>query len=421
MRETVTRRELIRSAAAASAAAAVVADAGCAGTQLGATGAFGLGGEQAHALDASLDPDAADAVLASLDARLAWIDEQALPDDVVPMSRLPHDAERARCERLVHKAARSLYATGRFIDLPDELKAHPEVQARLRSLRGDMDEAVLGMTDVLERLTPDDHKRVQRCLRDDGAFAERLASYLERPAAEDGIPFKRRFGMRATLLQLSGRMAAQSPALVTEPMVRKVRKIQARPRPEAEQLRQLAARMGQDAFWAHQEKMAALHAAWARKLGRPTGMLAALAQAEGPDGVMPGSALRPGDAATVPANEPAGAAPPTTPAPVTQPAPPQAAPAPAPSPATLGEVPPELPPREDPDQPGEGTISTGATIMGFGAGSVVLGLGFWGLASATGAEALLYAGVFFGVTLGPILLVVGLVVLLVGLVIKAAA
>jgi hypothetical protein len=59
--------------------------------------------------------------------------------------------------------------------------------------------------------------------------------------------------------------------------------------------------------------------------------------------------------------------------------------------------------------------------MGFGAGSVVLGLGFWGLMAATGVEGLLYPALFFGVTLGPILLLVGLVVLIVGLIIKASA
>jgi hypothetical protein len=406
MREAVTRRELFKSAAVVGAAGVVAAETGCAATPLPA---LEPGADPAD----HLDPRAADAVLASLDARLSWIDAQELPDDVVPVSRLPHDAERERCRELVRTAARSLYATGRFIDLPDELKAHPDVQAKLRSLHGDMDAAVLGMTEVLERMTPDDHRRVQRCLRDDPGFAERLAVYLERPASEDGIPFKRRFGMRATMLQLGSRMAAQSPALVTEPIVKKVRRIQARPRAEGEQLRLLAARMGQEAFWAHQEKMARLHAAWVERLGRTSPALLAVAQAEGPDGVLPGNALRSGDSATVPADAPAGTAPPP-PAPVTQPAPP------APAPVAASEL--EAPREQDAEEaPGEGTISTGATIMGFGAGSVVLGLGFWGLAAATGADALLYPALFFGVTLGPILLVVGLVTLLVGLIIKASA
>ena len=216
-------------------------------------------------------------------------------------------------------------------------------------------------------------------------------------------------------------MAAQSPALVTEPIVRKVRKVQARSRPEAEQLRMLAARMGQEAFWAHQEKMVALHAAWAERLGRPTAMLAMAAQAEGPDGVLPGNALRPGSTATVPATQDAagGAAPATVPA-STQPAPTSG------PPQVVGDAepppePPEAPEEPETGKPGDGTISTGATIMGFGAGSVVLGLGFWGLAEATGAQALIYPALFFGVTLGPILLVVGLVVLLIGLAIKASA
>ena len=185
MRDTVTRRELLRSAAKSAAvvgAAGVAAvDAGCAGSQLGLAGSASV---QPGALAASLDPAAADAVLRSLDARLSWIDEQDFPDDVAPISRLPQGGERERCRELVRKTARSLYATGRFVDLPDELKAHPDVQAKLRSLHGDMDAAVLGMTEVLERMSPEDHREAQRCLREDPGFAERLAGYLERHARD---------------------------------------------------------------------------------------------------------------------------------------------------------------------------------------------------------------------------------------------
>ena len=115
-------------------------------------------------------------------------------------------------------------------------------------------------------MTPEDHRQLQRQLRSDRGFAERLARYVEQPANEDGIPFRRRFGVRSGILQISQRMAAQSPALVTDPLIKKVRRIQAGPRSTSEQARLLAARMGQEAFWAHQEKMALLHEAWLTRI-----------------------------------------------------------------------------------------------------------------------------------------------------------
>src|SRR5262245_31470168 len=144
----IQRRELLKSAAVIGGAGVVAAQAGCA--PLASSPAAHM---DVSALADSLDPAAVDAVLERRDRRLAWVDAQDLPEGVLPLSKFEpgpqFDTERARCRTLVRKAARALYATGRFIDMPDEMKAHPGVQAKQQSLHKDMNDAVFGMTAVL--------------------------------------------------------------------------------------------------------------------------------------------------------------------------------------------------------------------------------------------------------------------------------
>ena len=128
---------------------------------------------------------------------------------------MPHgpeaDAELASTGTLVRQSIRSLYLTGRFLDLPDTMKVHPGMQARLRAIQPEMDDAVLGMTARLERMTAEDHRSVQAHLQKDDLFGERLARVLEKTASDDGLSFQRTFGVRSATLELSRRMAAQSP------------------------------------------------------------------------------------------------------------------------------------------------------------------------------------------------------------------
>jgi hypothetical protein len=69
--------------------------------------------------------------------------------------------------------------------------------------------------------------------------------------------------------------------------------------------------------------------------------------------------------------------------------------------------------------PGSRTIGTGGIVMGFGLGSVVVGLIFAGLSSATSTPGLIIPALVFGATIGPILLVVGLIIVIVGLSMRA--
>jgi hypothetical protein len=378
--DPMERRELLKLAAAAYL---VGAEPGCASPPRSAPATAASVTDVA----AQLDPAAADALLAKIDARMEWIRSASLPDDVLPLSRMSRgadaDAELASTGTLVRKSIRSLYLTGRFLDLPDTMKVHPGMQARLRAIQPEMDDAVLGMTARLERMTADDHRRVQTHLQGDDLFGERLARALEKTASDDGLSFERTFGVRSATLELSQRMAAQSPSLVLDPLVHKVRRIQAHPRSDAEQTRRLAARVGEEAFWAHQERIALLRDAWTTRLGSASALATNGYVWPSPTPpVATAHAIDPGDY-----NE---AFPPGS-----------------------------QPPPHRTSTPGQRTMGTGGVIMGFGLGSVAVGLILGGIAAATSASGFVIPALILGVTIGPILLVAGLIVVIVGAVMKA--
>jgi hypothetical protein len=389
------RRDLLKLAAGAAAGAAVAGiESGCATTPPARPAAPPAVADVA----ARLDPAAADAMLAHIDRRLAWIHEASLPEDVLPLSRVPRGAafdERVSADgALIKKSIRSLYLTGRFLDMPDEMKVHPGVQSRVQAMQSDMDDAVLGMTSRLERMTADDHRKLQAYLQKDEKFGERLASVIERPAKEDGLSFQRTFGVRSSILELTRRMGAQSPSLVTDPLVSKVRRIEASPRSDAEEARRMAARVGENAFWAHQERLAVLHQAWAMRLGKARA-LASNDVAIGAADTAPSAS----DSA-LPPPAPSASASPIAPSP---PASPASGPPAAPHPTTGGT-----------------TMKAGGIIMGFGAASVVVGLILAGINGGfTAGTALGMASLVLGVTVGPILLAVGLIVVIVGAIIHA--
>ncbi|MGD0529454.1 MAG: hypothetical protein ABSE49_30230 [Polyangiaceae bacterium] len=384
--EAFDRRGLLKLAATA---VAVGAAPGCASPQRHVEASAPA---TAADIAAQLDPEAAEALLAKVDARMDWIKTASLPDDVLPLSKLPRDTmtkrEAAETDVLVRKAVRTLYMTGRFRDMPDAMKVHPGVQARLGAMQDEMDDAVLGMTDRLERMTPDDHRRVQEYLAKDDLFGERLARVLEKTASDDGLSFQHSFGLRSATLDLSARMAAQSPALVVDPLVRKVRRIEAHPRSDAEEARRLAARVGEETFWAHQERMALLHEAWQTRLGSRSALASgALASSTY---VWPSSAppQRPPSTAALESSDDESLQPPVH----------------SPTQSTSGKR----------------TQKAGLITMGFGLGSVVAGLICAGIATAPALSGFIWPALILGVTIGPILLVVGLIILIVGTAIRAS-
>jgi len=162
--------------------------------------------------------------------------------------------------------------------------------------------------------------------------------------------------------------------------------------------------------------MARVAAGWERKLAQAGGA---------PGAPMPSPYEPPVPAPASGAPAPAGGAP----------APAGGAPAPAspvPAPAATARSwskptqtmqppvapPPPLPGSLEHRTSGQRTLSAGAHMMGYGLASVGAGLLFAGIAEA-GATAFVYPALVFGVTIGPILLVTGLLVVIIGAIIRA--
>jgi hypothetical protein len=254
------RRELLFGGAAAMGASAAQA-----GTQ-----------NPAQAAPPVYDPQSVEATLAKIDKRMAALSEL----DLKP----PHPTTAAEAElldarvRVARAGIRSLYMLGVFTELPEHERAHPGVQARMKRMEPEMDHAVDGMATFLESLTPEDHRRLQKALKDDPHLGMRVGEQLEQVAKEDGFGFSRRADLRVAIDDYMRRMKTQNPSLVLDPLVRKTRKIQANPGTAKEREDQFASRMGEKAFWEFQQRAQRDVAAWdVIYLKRPRPDLVALA------------------------------------------------------------------------------------------------------------------------------------------------
>jgi hypothetical protein len=96
-----------------------------------------------------------------------------------------------------------------------------------------------------------------------------------------------------------------------------------------------------------------------------------------------------------------------------------ALPPPQPGPPQPGPPQPVGPQQQQPRTTGQKGLSAGGYMMGMGAISIGVGLLFAGIAEVSGVEAFFYPAVVLGITVGPILLVIGLLVVLVSAIIRA--
>lgn len=228
---------------------------------VGATVALGTA-EAAAATKETLrfDADAVEAKLKMIDRRMGFFRTMDLS---------PRPAENdeeatlfASRNEVARASFRSIYFMGAFMELPEHERAHPGVQARMARLQPEMDTAVDGMATYLEGLTPEDLRGIQDEFKKDPALGMRIGERLHDVAAEDGLGFNRRNDIRMAIDDLSRRMRTQNPALVIEPYIQKTRKIQANPGTDLERERAFAVRAGEKAFWEFQERSKQYVAAW---------------------------------------------------------------------------------------------------------------------------------------------------------------
>lgn len=161
----------------------------------------------------------------------------------------PELAERARQgEELTKKTMRSLLLVGTLSELPQEQLAHESVQERLRNSMGEFDEAMFGMSSLLEKLSPTERADIGKALRDDPHLGMKLMGDVDSEAAAFGVSFKQRTRLRAISAQVTSRLR-NSPDLLVSEYVGKMNKLAVRHGGYAEAERQAATAIAQQMIW----------------------------------------------------------------------------------------------------------------------------------------------------------------------------
>ncbi|MBW2453267.1 MAG: hypothetical protein JRI68_02100 [Deltaproteobacteria bacterium] len=294
---------------------------------------------------------------------------------------------------LVQKSLRSLLLAGAVHELPEAARHHPGMVARLNAGMGEMDEAVFGMTELLEGLSPGDRVELGRRIQQEPGLPMRVAESLDADASALQVPHERRLRLRRLASHVSWRLRNQPPENLLDEYTTKVRRLAARNGYDEEMQRKLAT----------QASTAALFAPSAAVAG-PTSRR----QPADPDGPPP----EPPPADTAP--------PPTAPPPVEPPfsSPPGPAPSSNPSPAPTAPPPrpdayylPSKAPADGTAEPpceddrGEVPMTVGGILMGVAAAMGIAG----GVLAASGQ----IFGAFL-LTGGGLLLLAGLITLIVG-------
>ncbi len=332
-----------------------------------------------------------DAFLARLDHGMRAIAAGNPLQDLLPKSQIPAapgGPPRAE-DLLIKKTLRSLLMAGSFRDLSDAERAHPAVQARMHSSMAEMDEAVFGMTHVLESFTPSERARIREAIQSEPDIGMRIAESLDTGASNADISLQRRTHLRAIAAQLTWRLKNQPIETAMDEYIGKVKKVSARNGYSEELQRKLAAQAVTAAFIAQAPPGAAPAQPGAPMQGAPGGGAAAPA---------PGASAQP---AYPPGYGPPPAYPPGY--------------GPPPAYVYLPDAPayyayPNAPPQPSTAPRGGAAITVGAILMGVGVTVGVIGVAVMGGGGIEGV---------FALTAGAVLLVAGLITLIVGLVLRA--
>jgi hypothetical protein len=179
-----------------------------------------------------------------------------------PIPRVDEGGPRDEdAELLARQGLGALLLSGSLGDLSPEDQVHPGMQRRIRANAPLIDRAVLGMNARLQNLTPTERSDVARELTDDPDLGMKVIGMLDGEASAAGVPAARRLKLRTIGMQACSRLR-QSPSLVIDEYGAKVEKAAARQGDLEFFERQLAARMGHDAFLAHKEKLISASGRW---------------------------------------------------------------------------------------------------------------------------------------------------------------
>jgi len=194
---------------------------------IGLGAAVATGCAAPHTLGAGGPGPDMDQYLAQLDADLACLDradiQPALRARLGPIGEDPRFRKAFQSHSpLAIKAAKALYLTASFRDLPEQSRLHPGMQQRMLQAAPMMAEAVLGMREHLANLTGEQKKNLQAKLRSEPALGEGLCRSFDDQITMARIQPERRIRQQLVLNSYAWRMEHQSVAAVVDPQLNKV-------------------------------------------------------------------------------------------------------------------------------------------------------------------------------------------------------
>lgn len=221
------------------------------------TGAvLSLGGSGCATLVAHPGAVASDSLggfLAALDAARESIASTPLFESFRDPQRPDVNAVVDERAALTRKVFRSLTLAGSLADLPPEQRTRPEVLQRVRDSMGEMDDAMFGVTKLLEDLSPSDRAEVGKALREDPHLGMRIMGEVDREAASLGLSSSLRMRLRTASSQAASRLRLSPDLAITE-YTSKFRKLEARHGSQAESQRLLATSLTQAMLWQGEEE-----------------------------------------------------------------------------------------------------------------------------------------------------------------------
>lgn len=193
-------------------------------------------------------------IIGKMDASLAQLSRYDMLDDFTRRSGAKAkytDDDRS----LTQMAVQAMYTSAYFRGLPEEAQLHPAMQERMFAQLPTMDEAVYGMTDRMSTLSEDRRDFVRAALHEERTKPEVVSETFDKGMGALAMPLGRRFQVRSIFSKMGWRLQKQ-PALVIDEYVTKVQKATALVGSQVELQRRIAAQMGQDAYWRHQNTLA---------------------------------------------------------------------------------------------------------------------------------------------------------------------
>lgn len=183
--------------------------------------------------------------LTSLDGSMNQVTEN--PEGGRFLSEFQGQPPSEKDAQFFRQSMRSLLLAGNFGDLSIAGQVHPGVQKRLQYSAPEMDAAVSGATDQIKSLSPTERADMQSALRADSTLGDRVLEVIDLEASAVGASNRRLMQLHVMGKHIIERLKHSSDMFISE-YVRKCEKLTAVPGSVAETQRFMAARMGKTTF-----------------------------------------------------------------------------------------------------------------------------------------------------------------------------